>query len=55
MVAREGLACAGAAPAAAENLMRFRAHTTRAAQRAGERSALLNERKQAARADAPAN
>jgi electron transport complex protein RnfB len=54
MVARASLACAGAAPAPGENLTRFRAHTARAAQRAGERSALLNERKQAARTDAPA-
>src|SRR5580704_8759486 len=53
MVARASLACAGAAPAPGENLTRFRAHTARAAQRAGERSALLNERKQAARTDAP--
>jgi electron transport complex protein RnfB len=54
MVGRESLHCLTEAPAPAENLARFRAHTARAAQRAGERTALLNERKQTARTSAPA-
>jgi Na+-translocating ferredoxin:NAD+ oxidoreductase subunit B len=54
MIPRATLACAAVVPAPAENLARFHAHTARAAQREGERTALLNERKQARRADAPA-
>jgi electron transport complex protein RnfB len=54
MVERATLSCPVPAPAPLENLARFRAHTARVAQLAGERSALLNERKHAAGADAPA-
>jgi Na+-translocating ferredoxin:NAD+ oxidoreductase subunit B len=55
MLARHDLADPVAAPAPLDNLARFRAHTDRAARRRGERAALLNERKQAARADAPSS
>jgi Na+-translocating ferredoxin:NAD+ oxidoreductase subunit B len=48
MVPRERLAAAPAAPSPEENRARFAAHEARVVRRAGERAALLSERKQAA-------
>jgi Na+-translocating ferredoxin:NAD+ oxidoreductase subunit B len=48
MVTRAGLAAAPAAPAPAASRARFAAHGARLAQRAGDRTALLAARKQAA-------